>query len=62
MPPADASALASTRTGAEATRYRNAALTELIVKPTVAKPKTSDRAERGIASSCSIGRKSTLKE
>jgi hypothetical protein len=32
------------------------------VNPAVARPKTGDSAERGITSSCSIGRSSTLKE
>ena len=62
MPPAATSALANTRIGAGATRYRKAAPTEPTVNPAVARPKTSDSAERGIASSCSIGRSSTLKE
>jgi len=42
IPPAATSALASTRIGAGATRYRKAAATEPTVNPTVARPKTSD--------------------
>jgi hypothetical protein len=33
-----------------------------MVKPAVATPNTSDNAERGMPSSCSSGRSSTLKE